>query len=522
MVLFIILGWYTLIRPLDYYKRIGVKQTNPWPLLGDQWPVVLQKLNPYDLCLKVYYLYSKCRYVGFYQFSKPVLMLRDPELIKELTVKEFDNFTDHRSFTDPDTDPIWGSNLFSLKGQKWKEMRATLSGTFTSSKMKHMFDTINDAAENFVNFFLSKNLDLVEVETKDTFTRYTNDVIATAAFGIKVNSLQQPTNTFYSMGKQITNFTWLASLKMTIFFTFPKLFKFFKMTLSSDKLMTYFRTIIHEAIQAREEQGIVRKDMIHLLLETRKGIKHDDEYATETGFATVKESSYLEKSRFKQIKQLTNDDITSQAFIFFLAGFDTISTGLSFGLYEIAVNPDVQNRLRKEIQEAHKANNGILSYDSLLKLKYLDNVFSETLRKWPPVPMIDRVCTKPFTIKPKYTNEKPVEIRLNDSFILPIFALHRDPKYFPEPEKFNPERFSDENKDNIVPYSYIPFGSGPRNCIGSRFAILEAKAVLYHLLLHFEVVPTQRTPIPLTLTKTLQPTAKGGFWLGFKALKAVN
>lgn len=136
--------------------------------------------------------------------------------------------------------------------------------------------------------------------------------------------------------------------------------------------------------------------------------------------------------------------------------------------------------------------------------------------------MIDRVCTKPFTIKPKYTNEKPVEIRLNDSFILPIFALQRDPKYFPEPEKFNPERFSDENKDNIVPYSYIPFGSGPRNCIGSRFAILEAKAVLYHLLLHFEVVPTQRTPIPLTLTKTLQPTAKGGFWLGFKALKAVN
>lgn len=76
------------------------------------------------------------------------------------------------------------------------------------------------------------------------------------------------------------------------------------------------------------------------------------------------------------MKQLTNDDITSQALIFFLAGFDTISTGLSFGLYEIAVNPDVQNRLRKEIQEAHKANNGKLSYDSLLKLKYLDNVFS--------------------------------------------------------------------------------------------------------------------------------------------------
>jgi len=147
----------------------------------------------------------------------------------------------------------------------------------------------------------------------------------------------------------------------------------------------------------------------------------------------------------------------------------------------------------------------------------------EILRKWPPVVSMDRICTKPYTIEPKYEDEKPVQLNVGDIFIMPMFGLQRDPKYFPEPEKFQPERFSDENKDKIVPYSYIPFGSGPRNCIGSRFAILEAKAVLYHLLSNFEIVPVEKTSIPLALKKgSLGVAAQDGFWLGLKPLKSVN
>lgn len=136
---------------------------------------------------------------------------------------------------------------------------------------------------------------------------------------------------------------------------------------------------------------------------------------------------------------------------------------------------------------------------------------------------IDRVCTKPYTIQPKYKDEQPVPFKMNDLFILPIFAFHRDPKYFPEPEKFNPERFSDENKDKIIPYTYIPFGSGPRNCLGSRFAILEAKAVLYHLLSNFQIVPVEKTSIPLKLKKSsLTLLAENGLWLGLKPLKSIG
>ncbi|XP_066257290.1 cytochrome P450 9e2-like [Euwallacea similis] len=513
--------WAKFIRPLDHFARLGVKQTTPLPFLGDQWFLTLRIMSFSDLTLRIYNMYKKSRYVGFHQLTRPALVLKDPELIKQITIKDFDHFTDHRSFVDPDSEPIWAGNLFALTGKRWKEMRSTLSGAFTSSKMKHMFETINEAASNFVQYFIDKDEDLFEIELKDTFTRFTNDVIATAAFGIKVDSMGDPNNKFYNMGKRLTNFSSsLMRMKMITFAIMPRVFKFLKLRIFKSDLVEYFRSIIHETVRMREEKGIVRKDMINLLLESRKGVTHEEENVAETGYATVKESNYLEKSKFKPLKLLTNDDITSQALIFFFAGFDTISTALCFGSYELALNKDVQDKLREEILQSHKENNGKLTYDSLLKLKYLDNVFSEILRKWPPVMMIDRVCTKPYTIEPKYPDEKPVPLKVGEIVMLPMYGLHRDPKYFPNPEKFDPERFSDENKDKIVPYSYIPFGSGPRNCIGSRFAILEAKAVLYYLLLNFQIVPINKTPIPLKICKaSMQPKAEGGFWLGFKRIR---
>ncbi|XP_066257287.1 cytochrome P450 9e2-like [Euwallacea similis] len=521
-VVFAVWIWLKYIRTLSHFTRLGVKQSNhPWPFLGDQWRMIFRYMSVGEITLMIYNLCQKCRYVGFYQFTVPALVVKDPELIKQLTVKDFDHFTDHRSLIDPESDPIFAGNLLFLTGQKWKEMRSTLSGTFTSSKMKHMFGTINEAASNFVQYFIDRDEDIFEVELKDIFTKYTNDVIATSAFGIKVDSLGEPDNKFYNMGRRLTNFSgFLISLKMFLLFALPSVYKIFKVSFFNRNLLQYFRSIIHDTIHTREEKGIVRKDMINLLLETRKGVVHEEENVTETGYATVKESTYLDKSKFKQSKELTDDEITSQALIFFIAGFDTISTALCFGSYELAMNKDIQDKLRQEILQADKENNGNLSYESLLKMKYLDNVFSEILRKWPPAVMMDRICTKPYTIEPKYPDEKPISLNVGDMFMLPMFGLHRDPKYFPNPEKFDPERFSDEEKGKIVPYSYIPFGSGPRNCIGSRFAILEAKALLYYLLLNFQIVPIKKTAIPLKLSKTtLQHTAEGGYWMGLKRIR---
>lgn len=161
----------------------------------------------------------------------------------------------------------------------------------------------------------------------------------------------------------------------------------------------------------------------------------------------------------------------------------------------------------------------ICSNHTCFRVINLKCIVLETLRKWPAGNILDRMCTKPYTIEPKYPDEKPLHLKVGDFFWVPVFGIHRDPKYYPEPEKFDPERFSDENKHKINPYTYIPFGIGPRNCIGSRFALLEVKTVMFYLLSHFEIVPTKKTTIPEKICKkSLMLSIKDGFHLGLKPL----
>lgn len=98
-------------------------------------------------------------------------------------------------------------------------------------------------------------------------------------------------------------------------------------------------------------------------------------------------------------------------------------------------------------------------------------MISETLRLWPSVPLIDRKCAKPYVIQPLNDNEKPLYIEKDDLVWIPIYSVHRDPNYFPDPNRFDPERFSDENKNNIKQFSYLPFGIGPRQCLGNLLKI---------------------------------------------------
>lgn len=254
-------------------------------------------------------------------------------------------------------------------------------------------------------------------------------------------------------------------------------------------------------------------------MEARKhGLEHDEEPTLpEAGFATVEESEIGKKRRGKI--ELTDDDMTAQAFLFFLGGFETVSTQMCFIAYELAVNPEIQEKLRQEVFHTQKVCQNNLTYEALMNMKYMDMVVTESMRKWPNGIALDRVCTKPFTIHPENPDEKPVYLQKGSVVVIPIYGIHRNPEFYSDPDRFDPERFNDENKKNVKPYSYLPFGLGPRGCLGSRFALLEIKCLFYYLLATFEVVPVDRTQIPLKYSKkALTMTAEKGFWLGFKKL----
>jgi hypothetical protein len=158
-----------------------------------------------------------------YQFLLPTLVIKDPDLVKQITVKEFDQFVNRRQLINAESDAFWSRNLFASRDERWRDLRSTLSPSFTSSKMRIMYTLMEECAQQFVQYFQTKTDDVVELEMKDTFSRYANDVIATTAFGVKCDSLKDKDNEFYRMGQDATNFEGWRMLKFFVLCISPKL-----------------------------------------------------------------------------------------------------------------------------------------------------------------------------------------------------------------------------------------------------------------------------------------------------------
>ncbi|CAD7083918.1 unnamed protein product [Hermetia illucens] len=514
--LFAIYKWLT--ATYDFFEKKNVPYDKPVIFFGNMRSMVLRQESMFDMFKRFYMKYKDDNYYGMFEIRNPNMMVCNPDLIKQIAIKDFDYFVNHRIILDGEDEPLFGNSLFSLQDQKWRDMRATLSPAFTGSKMRLMFQLVDECGQKASKYLRTQadSKGPLEMDLKDFFTRFTNDVIATCAFGLQINSLTEKDNHFYHMSRKATNFSGLASLKFFLFANIPKVMKFLQIRLFDEKYAKYFNSLVLDTMQQRVSKGIIRPDMINLLLEARKGTLQSADLGkvdSNEGFATVEESTVGQKT---VSRHWTDDDLVSQCFLFFVAGFETSSVLMCFCAHELMENPDVQKKLIEEIDQVREElGDNPLTYEVLQKMKYMDMVMCETLRKWPPAIATDRVCSKPYVLGNK--DGDGVKLNKGDVISIPIVGLHHNPDYFPEPDKFIPERFSDENKNDIKPFTYLPFGLGPRNCIGSRFALMESKAIIFHLLSQFTIEASPKTCTPLKLAKSgfqLQP--EGGFWLNFK------
>ncbi|KAK2581764.1 hypothetical protein KPH14_002243 [Odynerus spinipes] len=482
------LGLYTFfLRSMSYFKEKGIPHVPPLPVFGNMAPSVFRRKAIPILLDELYNKFSNVKYFGFYDFMKPVIVVRDPEIIHSITIKNFNNFSDHATlFNEHET--LVKRNLFALKGDTWREMRKILSPTFTSSKMKMMFELVQECGENFVNHVAKKAEDGWIVNMKDILVRYTNDAVATTAFGISIDSMKNPNNDFISHVTKALNFDSILSLKLIMGKHFPRLFKTLNIQLFAESVSSFFCNVVKDNVKMREEKGIVRPDMIQLMMESR------------------------EKSH------MTYEDMAAQAFIFFLAGSDSTGSFLCFLAHELAVNTEVQTKLREEVDRVLQITNGKPTYDAIINLEYLNAVVNETLRLYPLSAFSDRYCVKTFELPPMTPEGKPLTVTPGTNLWFLPYSLHRDSKYFPDPEKFDPERFL--NGNSVDPTTYIPFGIGPRSCIGNRYALLLSKVVFFHLVARCELEPCSKTSIPMKLSKkSFVMAAENGFWLNIKARK---
>lgn len=498
----LLLYWY-FTNNFDYWKKHNAPFLQPTPFFGNFKDRLLFRKSNCHVSQDLYHAMEGQPLFGTWFVKKPILYVRDPEIVKRILVKDFAHFHDRGLPVDEKNNPL-SAHLFNLGGSRWRALRVKLTPTFTSGKMKMMYALMHECGREFVEFVgrevaTSEN---GELEFRELLARFTTDIIGTCAFGLQFNSMKDPNSEFRTMGRKVFTPSFMGTLGMILVTMVPFMGKFFKIRFPKADVSDFFMKAVHDTVEYREKNNVRRNDFLQLLIDLKNKGKLEDEDKDSKSANGVSASDGIDI-------ELTNNLLAAQAFVFFLAGFETSSTAMSFALHELSVNPKVLNKLQKEIDEVLKEYDGELTYEALRKMEYLENVINESLRKYPPVPVLMRVCNKKYT-EPDTGAIVEEGVRVH----IPVYAMQNDPKYFPNPENFEPDRFKEEEKAKRPHYVYLPFGEGPRICIGVRFGMLQAKLGLAALLSRFNISAGSRTPHPVKLqTNAFVTTCQGGVWI---------
>lgn len=362
-------------------------------------------------------------YLGMYLLITPAILAISPEFIKNVLVRDFTYFQDRGFYHNKKDDPL-SANLLTLEGQEWKRIRSKLTPVFTTGKLKMMFDIVSQIGDKLVKVLEPKLTVEGHADMREFLAEFTTDVIGNIAFGLECNSLEDPDSEFRKYGKKVFEMNTARILKFFFTSAFPKSSRKLGIKSTNEEPAKFFTDAFIKTVEYREKNNIQRNDFLQLLIQQKNSSEG-----------------------------LTLTELASESFIFFGGGFETSASTMAYCLYELAQNPDIQDKLRKEICDVMEENGNELTYDCMSEMKYLNMVMDETLRKFPPIPGSIRKCTMDYSIP-----GSKLEIQKGTTVMIPTFAMHRDPQYYPNPNKFDPERFTEENIKTRHPFSYLPFG----------------------------------------------------------------
>ncbi|XP_036346577.1 probable cytochrome P450 6d5 [Rhagoletis pomonella] len=425
-----------------------------------------------SLGIAVYDVYrtTKDKVLGIYLMTRPALLVRDAQLVKNILVRDFESFHDRGVHVDDEKDPQSSGGLFFLKGQDWKSLRVTMTPLFTSGKLKAMFGTVEDVGDKMVNYLNGQLPDegAKEVELKKLMSTYAIDIIASVFFGLEVNSFVEPNNVMLNVSRKINEPTFGSVVRGTCQFLYPGLEKLFIRFGWREEAPNMMREIVQRTIKMREEQNISRKDMLQLLMQLRnKGQINDDD------------NDWSAKAGKDGPKHMSIEIIASNLFLFYVAGYETTASTVAFTAFELAQYPEVLEKAQRDVREVLEKHGNKFSYDAIQDMKYLDLCIMETTRKYPALPILNRQCTQDYPIP-----NSELVIKKGTPIIIPLLGLHRDAQYFPDPMRWYPERFEKKEYDATA---FMPFGEGPRHCIAQRMGRVNAKVALAKLLLNFNI-----------------------------------
>lgn len=430
------------LKRKNYWRDKGVTYIDSPILLGSFFKTLILR-EPVTETFDRLYNHPSAKnepFIGVNLFHKPAILIRDPEMIKKVMVKDFNYFSDRYTSTPADIDPISGLNLFLVNNPLWKMLRNKLSPVFTSGKMKQMFYLLDQVGKVLHEQVAIKVKRSPIIEIRELMSGFTIDSISIAAFATDAKCLKEDeTSEFKKIVSEALSATFLNKIGFKSAFLLPELFRLMKLTMFSPAFNEFIRMLFKDVMDDRAKSGVVRHDLIDTLLMLKR---NDDKGA------------------------FTDDVLVAQSATFLVAGFETSSSTMAFLTYELAKHPEIMQKIRDELHEALQKTNGELTYDLITNgLPYMTACVYETLRLYPIVPFLDRVVSLPSG-KKSYSLEPFSNVELPDQtpVFISAFSLHRDPQYFKNPTEFNPERFLGQRDFNE--FAFLPFGNGPRVCIG--------------------------------------------------------
>ncbi|KAH1011226.1 hypothetical protein HUJ04_000640 [Dendroctonus ponderosae] len=460
-----VLLYFILKHKHSYWTRRKIVQEKPRFLLGSVDKRIFKSGNPTQFVRDAYWNLKKkgVKHGGMYLFYTPIWIPIDLNLIKQILVTDYESFSSHGLYHHKND--FISENIFTKEGEEWKTLRSNLSPTFTPAKLKTMYDILYNFGHHLEAQIADSCSKRQAIRIRETTASYLTDVIAACFFGIEADRLKETKREFEHYGNVITQprplrllleslLSWNLLVSLGYNF-FPK------------KVTHFFSKLIKEAVDAKERNNLkmVRKDYLDIVMQLMKDGGH-----------------------------FSFEELVANSTFMYIAGYETSTSALSYLMFELAKNQDVQNKLRSEILSIGNNNaKGEITYEDLSKMKYADMCITEILRCYPALPQLPRACTKEYRIP---GTDQIIE--KGTLTLIPIWAIQNDPDYFRNPTKFDPENMSSENKNSNVEDAWFGFGYGPRLCLGYKFAAMQIKIALLNYLRNYKYTLNDKTPENLT------------------------
>jgi len=398
-----------------------------------------------DIYLSHYKRLEGHRFGIFWHGNDPCIFLRDLDLIKKVQITDSDHFIDYGF--QPASIQKRGINNFGLadmKGEEWRKTKKLVTPSFSAPRLKKTLPAMNECALKLIEYLNSQE-DKKFVDGLEFSKKYFLSCIASVGFGLNIDCFGPQESSFEKNAKNILN---INRFLFTEFF--PSIASYFNISFIDRNFEKFLSSLCKDLVNQRRIRKMQYNDVLNNLIEV--AAEHTD---------------------------MTEDIMYKTCVQFFTDGYDSAAQVFGVLLYYLTISQDIQERLQADVDDLFESKNpgDDITQDDINDMKYLDQVICEGQRLG-CFAYTARMCNKDW----KVPGEKFV-IPQDTRVYIPIVGLHYDPLYFPDPEKFDPDRF--EKKGSIDSSTFQTFGSGPRQCLGKSLYVIESKVLLIHLMRNF-------------------------------------